>query len=348
MSSRPNSLTPSPSNLSHTLTSTHTHYNTSLLTGIFPTAFKQARVTPLLNKPTLNTYLVENYRPVSLLPFIAKTLERVVFNQVSLFLSQNNKLDAKQSCFRSGHSTETALLSVTEALRIAKADSKSSVFILLDLSAASDTVNHQILLSTLSSLDITGIPLRWFESYLTGRSFKVAWGGEVSKAHQLVTGVPQGSVLGPLLFSTYTTSLGPIIQAHGFSYHFYTDDTQLYLSFWPDDPTVAGTDLRLLGRHLGMDERTSPTAQPGKNWASCLPWHSNSTAWLHNSVRFINNYPISFGQKSWCNLWWSADLQRAHCKDCSILQVCTSQHHKDQALSDRACCTTSCPGLCHF
>ncbi len=175
MSSRPNPLTPSPSNLSYTLTRTYTHtINTSLLTGIFPTAFKQARVTPLLKKPTLNTSLIENYRPVSLLPFIAKTLERVVFNQVSLFLSQNNKLDAKQSGFRSGHSTETALLSVTEALRTAKVDSKSSVLILLDLSAAFDTVNHQILLSTLSSLDITGIPLRWFESYLTGRSFKVA------------------------------------------------------------------------------------------------------------------------------------------------------------------------------
>ncbi len=107
---------------------------------------------------------------------------------------------------------------------MAKADSKSSVLILLDLSAAFDTVNHQILLFTLSSLDITGIPLRWFESYLTGRSFK---------------GVPQGSVLGPLLFFTYTTSLAPIIQAHGFSYHFYADDTQLYLSFRPDNPTVA-------------------------------------------------------------------------------------------------------------
>ncbi len=73
----------------------------------------------------------------------------------------------------------------------------------------------------------------------------MAWGGEVSKAHQLVTGVPQGSVLGPLLFSTYTTSLGPIIQAHGFSYHCYADDTQLYLSFQPDDPTVAA---RISGR----------------------------------------------------------------------------------------------------
>ncbi len=157
--------------------------NTSLLTGTFPTEFKQARVTPLLKKPTLNTSLTDSYRSVSLLPFIAKMLEWVVFNMLSSFLSKHNLLDANQSGFRRGHSTETALLSVTEALWIAKADSKSFVLILLDLSAAFDTVNHQIPLPTLSSLGITGIPLRWFKYYLNGRSFKVAWGGEVSTEH---------------------------------------------------------------------------------------------------------------------------------------------------------------------
>ncbi len=111
----------------HSLTSLiHPFINTSF---VFPSAFRQASITSLLKKPTLNQSLLENYRPVSLLPFIAKTLERAVFNQVSAFLTQNNLLDSNQSGFRSGHSTETALLSVVEALRLARADSKSSILI---------------------------------------------------------------------------------------------------------------------------------------------------------------------------------------------------------------------------
>ncbi len=126
--------------------------------------------------------------------------------------------------------------SVNEALRIAKADSKSSVLILLDLSAAFDTVNHQILMSTLSSLGFHFAGLNPIS--LVGLS---RWPGEgrYPKHINWSLGFPRARFLDPLLFSTYTTSLGPIIQARGFSYHLYADDTQLYLSFRPDDPTVA-------------------------------------------------------------------------------------------------------------
>ncbi len=161
-------------------------------------------------------------------------LDHTFIDTIKLFLSHNDQLNVNQSGFSSSHSTETALLLVSIALQIAKADSISSVLILRDLSATFKTVNHQNLLSA-----ITGSALHWFESYLTGRSFRVFWGVEVSKEHQLVTGFPQGSVIGPLLFTIYTTSLGPIIQANGFSYHCYADDTQLCHSFQPDNPIVA-------------------------------------------------------------------------------------------------------------
>ncbi len=306
--------------------------NTSLLTGIFPTAFKvqgffissfkQARVTPLLKKPTLNTSLLENYRPVSLLPFIAKTLERVVFNQVSLFLSQNNKLDAKQSGFRSGHSTETALLSVTEALRIAKADSKSSVLILLDLSAAFDTVNHQILLSTLSSLDITGIPLRWFESYLTER------GG----IHSTLTSHWISSWTPPLLHIHYITGshqtgiwlLLPLLRWWHTALSFFS-------TRWSNGSC---THLRLPGGHLGMDERKSPTAQPGKDFPATPALQHDFTIQLGSSTitpsTSVRNLGIIF------------DDQLTF-KDHIAKTVSITQHQKDQA-----CCTTYCPGPCHF
>ncbi len=99
---------------------------TYLHTGVFHSVFKQSRITPLLKKPTLNQTLLGNYKPDSLLPFIAQTIERIVFNQVYAFLTQNILLDSNQSGFKSGHSNETTLLSVVEALKLARVASKTS------------------------------------------------------------------------------------------------------------------------------------------------------------------------------------------------------------------------------
>jgi len=134
-------------------------------------------------KPTLNPAHLENYRPVAHLQFVTKTLERVVFSQISSFLTQKNLLDNNQSGFKSGHSTETALISVIEVLRLARAASKSSWI----CSAAFDTVNHQIL-SILKMKGILGSVLQWFKSYLSDRSFMVLWRGVVSKTQHLVLG----------------------------------------------------------------------------------------------------------------------------------------------------------------
>uniref|UniRef100_A0A673XAH1 Reverse transcriptase domain-containing protein n=1 Tax=Salmo trutta TaxID=8032 RepID=A0A673XAH1_SALTR len=286
-------LDPIPSSLLQTISGDLLPYltsliNSSLTAGYVPSVFKRVRVAPLLKKPTLDPSDVNNYRPVSLLSFLSRTLERAVLGQLSCYLSQNYLLDPNQSGFKTGHSTETALLCVTEALRTAKANSLSSALILLDLSAAFDTVNHQILLSTLSKLGISGAAHSWIASYLTGRSYQVAWRESVSAPRALTTGVPQGSVLGPVLFSLYTKSLGSVISSHGLSYHFYADDTQLIFSFPPSDNQVANhisacladISVWMTDHHLKLNLcKTELLFLPGKD----CPFH-NLAITVDNSI----------------------------------------------------------------
>ena len=181
----------------------------------FPMGMKDTLVLPLIMMKGLDTNDLKNFRPVSNLSFISKLFERTVHGRLLNHITTFNLLLKMQSAYQSNHSTETATLKVLNDLLLATDVGKVSAVCFLDLSVAFDTVDYLIMLDRLKlSFGVTDSALVWIESYLTGRSFRGLLGGQVSQEIDLLCDVPQGSVLGPLLFILYTADVARIADAH--------------------------------------------------------------------------------------------------------------------------------------
>ena len=220
--------------------------NSSLSTGEFPEQCKHAIVRPLLKKDNLDPDELKNYRPVSNLHFISKIIEKLVVQRLEDHLCEYSMFDPLQSAYRSGHSTETALVKINNDIVSSLDGGQCVILASLDLSSAFDTVDHAIFLRRLQDMyGICNTFQKWFDSYLTNRQPRVCINTSFSNPRYLKCGVPQGSVLGARIYTMYVRPMSEIINRHNVSYHSYADDSQLYIQCDNNEESIRCAITRL-------------------------------------------------------------------------------------------------------
>ena len=227
--------------------------NRSFSAGVFPSALKVSKVIPVF-KNKGSPLEVSNYRPISLLSNIEKIYEKVMYTRLMDFLNRFKQIYSRQFGFRKAHSTVNTLINIVERIRGSLDKGEFACGVFVDLQKAFDTVDHEILLAKLNHYGVRGIANTWFKSYLSDRSQFVCLSNHKSKIKAVKHGVPQGSVLGPLLFLLYINDLHHSIKSSE-TYHF-ADDTHL-LNFAKSVWSLCGkinSDLRVLVSWLNANK----------------------------------------------------------------------------------------------
>jgi hypothetical protein len=256
--------------------------NQSFQEGVFPELCKQAKIVPIYKQGSMS--YMGNYRPISLLPILGKVFEKLYYKRLVSFLDRNNIISYTQYGFRKGRCTSDAINSFLEYIVKSLDNQMKTSSIFLDLSKAFDCVHHKSLLQILNNLGVRGLSLKWIESYLSNRKQVVLINNKFSNSLQLKYGVPQGSILGPILFNIYVNNCKSNIN-NSVSIIQYADDTTLSFSC----QTVQ--DLELLGH-----ENLNACVQYFENLN--LKTNLDKTKCMHfklnSSVNNFNNTPSVF------------------------------------------------------
>ena len=228
-------------------------FNRCIREGHFPDILKKAKVIPIHKGDSVLT--VSNYRPISLLPIFSKILERLIYNQFIEYINENNILSELQFGFQKNRSTEHAISAIFSNITNALSRKQSSYCIFLDFAKAFDTVNHSILIDKLSYYGVHGNTLALFRSYLSNRAQVVEVNGKTSDQGIIKHGVPQGSILGPLLFLLYINDISE--SSDVLKFFLFADDTTVYYSADPSDENtehILNTELEKVSCWLAANK----------------------------------------------------------------------------------------------